>query len=83
VSGSSSFHKADHADSVKLGKGEVNNRVSGGVEVHCLTGIWIGPNLDRLPDLILKIIDAGSDFDAGNLRFQSGLRAQEAAARKH
>ena len=36
---SSSFHQADHADSAKLGDGEVNNRVSGGVVQDFLTRI--------------------------------------------
>jgi len=77
ASRSRSFHQADHADSVKLGNGEVNNRVSGGVVQGFLTRIWIGPNLDGLSHLILDIINARPDFDTADLRSQSALRARK------
>ena len=60
--------QADHADFAELGNGEINNRIGGRVEIFCLFGIWNWPNLDRLTDLILEILDACSDLDAGDLR---------------
>ena len=74
---SGSLHQADHANPAQLRHGEVNDRIRGGIVIDLLTRIWVGLNLDRLPDLILKNIDASSDFDTGDLRFQRILRVRK------